>query len=303
MRRHVLAVHRVWASAIAVLAVICGVGGIQCAPIATAAEVPSVLNVALVPNQNQQKVFKSVGPLGAYLHKTLGIPVHLTVPANYAAVVQAMASGHVDVAYFGGLTYEQARRFVACEPIVTAAANGATTYHSLIIVPAGSPFHLITDLARQKITFAFGDPSSTSGHLYPLAGLQDAGIDPTKDFAHVRFTGNHQASALAVQNGAAEAGAVEDDILTQLEGQGAIDPTKVQVIWQSASIPGYPWVARSALGAPFIARVRGAFLAIRDHAVLKGFLGGTATAFVPARDQDYATVQAYATRTGLLGGR
>ncbi|MCA1599362.1 MAG: phosphate/phosphite/phosphonate ABC transporter substrate-binding protein, partial [Chloroflexi bacterium] len=263
-----------------------------------------VLNVALVPNQNQQKVFASVGPLGTYLKRALGVTVNLTVPANYAAVVQGMASGHVDVAYFGGLTYEQAKKFVPCEPIVTAAHGGVTTYHSLIIVPANSPYHLITDLAGQKkITFAFGDPSSTSGHLYPLVGLNDAGINPDKDFAHVRFTGNHQAAALAVENGAAQAGAVEDDILTQLEKQGVVDATKIRVIWESASIPGYPWVAREALGATTIRRITTAFLSIHDAAVFKGFLGGTATAFVPARDQDYATVRAYATRTGLVGGQ
>jgi phosphonate transport system substrate-binding protein len=265
---------------------------------------PSVLNVALVPNQNQQKVFASVGPLGTYLKRALGVTVNLTVPANYAAVVQGMASGHVDVAYFGGLTYEQAKKFVPCEPIVTAAHGGVTTYHSLIIVPVNSPYHLITDLAGQKkITFAFGDPSSTSGHLYPLVGLNDAGINPDKDFAHVRFTGNHQATALAVENGAAQAGAVEDDILTQLEKQGVVDATKIRVIWESASIPGYPWVARSALGSTTIRRITTAFLGIHDATVFKGFLGGAATAFVPARDQDYATVRAYATRTGLVGGQ
>jgi len=292
------------ATALTLLAVI--PAGLHAGAAAPTRHAPSltILNVALVPNQNQQKVFKSVGPLGTYLKRALGVTVNLTVPANYAAVVQGMASGHVDVAYFGGLTYEQAKKFVACEPVVTAAHAGVTTYHSLVVVPAASPYHLISDLAGQKgITFAFGDPSSTSGHLYPLVGLNDAGINPDKDFAHVRFTGNHQATALAVENGAAQAGAVEDDILAQLERQGIIDATKIRVIWESASIPGYPWVARNALGPATIRRITTAFLSIHDPAVFKGFLGGTATAFVPARDQDYATVRAYATRTGLVGGQ
>ena len=294
----------VGAAALTLLAVVpAGMSAGAAAPTRRAA-FPSVLNVALVPNQNQQKVFASVGPLGTYLKRALGVRVNLTVPANYAAVVQGMASGHVDVAYFGGLTYEQAKKFVPCEPIVTAAHGGVTTYHSLIIVPANSSYHLISDLAGQKkITFAFGDPSSTSGHLYPLVGLNDAGINPDKDFAHVRFTGNHQAAALAVENGAAQAGAVEDDILAQLEKQGVVDATKIRVIWESASIPGYPWVAREALGATTIRRIATAFLGIHDATVFKGFLGGTATAFVPARDQDYTTVRAYATRTGLVGGQ
>ena len=99
-------------------------------------EQPEVLRVGLVPNQNPEEVEAQYEPLGEYLSEELGREVELSVPTSYSAVVEAMASGELDLAYFGGLTYVQARERTEVTPLVTEVnpRTGTTKYASVIIV-------------------------------------------------------------------------------------------------------------------------------------------------------------------------
>ncbi len=110
----------------------CGGGGEQ------GSDDPEVLRVGLIPNQNPESVEAQYEPFGAYLSEQLGREVELMVPTSYNAVVEAMANDELDLAYFGGLTYVQARERAEVSPLVTEInpRTGDTTYRSVIIVPA-----------------------------------------------------------------------------------------------------------------------------------------------------------------------
>ena len=82
--------------------------------------------------------------------------------------------------------------------IAETTKSGRTYYHSQIIARKDSGIKTVNDLKGK--TFAFVDPTSTSGHLFPKAGLIKLGIDPDTDFGRVIFTGSHDANALAVAN-------------------------------------------------------------------------------------------------------
>src|SRR4028118_2431783 len=74
------------------------------------------LQVGLIPNENPEEVEAQYQPLEDYLKKELGREVELSVPTTYNAVVEAMVSGELELAYFGGLTYVQARQRAAAPP-------------------------------------------------------------------------------------------------------------------------------------------------------------------------------------------
>ena len=140
---------------------------------------PNPFRVGLVPNQNPDKVKGQYQGFKDYMEKTLGIPVELFVANDYAGVVQAMVSDKIDMAYFGGLTYVQARQQAPIVPIVTEVDRytGNSTYCSAIIVPSDSPVQKTSELKGK--TFAFGDISSTSGSLFPRIMLDRAGLNVT----------------------------------------------------------------------------------------------------------------------------
>ena len=254
------------------------------------------LRVGLVPNQNPEKVQAEYEPLAKYLSKKVGEKVELSVPTSYNAVVEAMANDKLDMAYFGGLTYVQARQRAKVTPLVTEINpyTHNTKYHSLIIVPADSKIKKVSQLKGK--TFAFGSVSSTSGSLYPSIMLEQAVSTtdrPRTEDLHRRPRHHGQ----AVANGKVDAGGLEDRILYELEKQGTIDKSKVKTIEQSAPIEGYPWVVRDSLSGKKKQEITNAFLNMKDPKLLD-LLHAEGYAKVKAGDYDY--IEQQAKKLGLL---
>jgi phosphonate transport system substrate-binding protein len=249
------------------------------------------LQVGLIPNENPEEVEAQYQPLEDYLKKELGREVELSVPTTYNAVVEAMVSGELDLAYFGGLTYVQARQRADVHPLFTEVnpRTGTTKYRSVIIVPADSDIEKVEDLEGKD--FAFGSVSSTSGSLYPSIMLNQAGIDYRTDLGEVVYTGGHDTTAQAVANGRVAAGGLEDRILYGLQEDGIIEKDKVRVIEESDPIEGYPWVVRDALSDKDEQALTDAFLGIEDPKLLD-LLRAEDYQKVQASDYDYVEEQA-----------
>ena len=249
------------------------------------------LRVGLIPNENPEEVEAEYQPLEDYLKKELGREVELSVPTTYNAVVEAMVSGELDLAYFGGLTYVQARQRADVHPLFTEVnpSTGTTKYRSVIIVPADSDIKKAEDLKGED--FAFGSVSSTSGSLYPSIMLDGAGIDYRTDLGEVVYTGGHDTTAQAVANGRVAAGGLEDRILYDLQEEGIIEKDAVRVIEESDPIEGYPWVVRDALSDKDEQALIDAFLGIEDPELLD-LLRAEDYQKVQASDYDYVEKQA-----------
>jgi len=249
------------------------------------------LQVGLIPNENPEEVEAQYQPLEDYLKKELGREVELSVPTTYNAVVEAMVSGELDLAYFGGLTYVQARQRADVHPLFTEVnpRTGTTKYRSVIIVPADSNVREIEDLEGED--FAFGSVSSTSGSLYPSIMLDQAGIDYRTDLGEVIYTGGHDTTAQAVANGRVAAGGLEDRILYSLQEEGIIEKSAVRVIGKSDPIEGYPWVIRDAISEKDEQALTDAYLNIEDPELLD-LLRAEDYKQVKASDYDYVEKQA-----------
>ena len=249
------------------------------------------LRVGLIPNENPEEVEAQYQPLEDYLKKEIGREVELSVPTTYNAVVEAMVSGELDLAYFGGLTYVQARQRADVHPLFTEVnpRTGTTKYRSVIIVPAGSDVRKVEDLEGED--FAFGSVSSTSGSLYPAIMLNQAGLDYRKDLGEVVYTGGHDTTAQAVANGRVAAGGLEDRILYDLQEEGIIEKDSVRVIEESDPIEGYPWVVRDDLPDRDERALTEAYLNIEDPKLLD-LLRAEAYEKVEASDYDYVEKQA-----------
>src|SRR5271165_5038456 len=66
------------------------------------------LHLSMIPTTDPGKIVRESQPFIEYLQTKTGAKVELTVPTNYAAVVEAVSNDRVDIAYFGGFTYVQA---------------------------------------------------------------------------------------------------------------------------------------------------------------------------------------------------
>jgi len=246
---------------------------------------PQTLKVALLPDENASTIIKNNQPLKDYLEKTLGKKIELIVTTDYSSMIEAMRHGRLDLAYFGPLSYVLARQKSEIEPFVALKTKGSTTYQSVVIANSAAGVSRIEDIKGKNM--AYGDKVSTSSHLIPKSVLAEKGLEVGRDYKE-HFVGSHDAVAIAVQNGHAQAGGLSRPIFESLVERKMVSLDKVKVLEYSKPFPQYPWTLRSNLKPELKAKIRAAFLNLKEPAVLKAF---KAEGFDAVTDQQYDVVR------------
>ena len=259
-----------------------------------------VLRVSAIPDEAPTELQRKFKPLGDYLKKETGLDIQFTPVTDYAAVVEGLATNKIDLAWLGGFTFVQAklRTNGASMPIVQRAEDEKFT--SKFIVPIDSKAKTLADL--KGATFAFGSPSSTSGHLMPRYFLLHAGIDPEKDFKTVAFSGAHDATVAFVAAGRAGAGVLNASVMDKLIESGNPNAAKVRVLATTAPYYDYNWTVRPGLDAATTKKLADAFLKLDaanpEHKEILALQ--RASKFIPTKASNYNDIEAAARSAGLL---
>jgi phosphonate transport system substrate-binding protein len=246
------------------------------------------LTVGLIPSEDSRAMIANSQKMMDMLSKALGIPVQPFVAADYNGVIEALRSKRLDVAYLGPFSYVMGTTVAPIEAFAVAETKkaGRTSYHALVIARKDSGIKNVSDLKGK--TFAFVDPTSTSGHLFPKAGLTKAGLNTEKDFSRVIFSGSHDSNAVAVQNGKIDAVAIADRILDAAISKGLARREDLIEVWRSDPIPESPTVWRTDLDPALKKRIQAAFLEVKDIPWSdQGMLNG----FHPTNDKAYDIIR------------
>jgi|TARA_R110000822_G_scaffold33935_3_gene96389 phosphonate transport system substrate-binding protein len=254
---------------------------------------PDTVKVALLPDENASELIKRNEPLKDYLEAKLDKKVQLIVTTDYSSMIEAMRFGRIDLAYFGPLSYVLAKSKSEIEPFAAMVIDGKPTYRSVIIANVDSGVESYADLAGRRM--AYGDRASTSSHLIPKTVLVEAGLVADEDYEQ-HFVGTHDAVAVNVANGNADAGGLSEVIFNHVSERGLIDPSKVKVLGYSGEFPQYPWAMRSNLDAGLKKRIAEAFVTLDDEEVLSNF---KAEGFAPIQDSDYDVIREMGKLLGL----
>lgn len=173
------------------------------------------LVVQFVPTNNDGTMEAKAKPFAEYLSKKLDRQVDVTLATDYSTIVEAMASGQVDIGIMPPAAYVQARDMDAAEAILTSQLGDydqetglplegqlTNTFKGEILVRADSGLNELTDLKGKKI--ATLSPNSASGYIYPVAEMKDAGVDPTTE-ATLTTVNDIPSEITAVLNGQMDA--------------------------------------------------------------------------------------------------
>lgn len=145
-----------------------------------------------------------------YLEQKMGRKVELVLRKSYSEVMDLLGSGGIDFAWICGFPYIQSREPESLQLLTVPVYRGEPRYQSYIIVPQSSPYKHFSDL-KGKI-FAFSDPDSNSGFLYPLTLMVEKNERPETYFRQTFFTFNHAETVQAVSEQFADGGAVDSYI-------------------------------------------------------------------------------------------
>lgn len=221
------------------------------------AQAADTLRVSAIPDEAPTELLRKFKPLGEYLEQKLGMKVEFVPVSDYPAVVEALATDRLDMAWLGGFTFVQVHlKSPTATPLVQREQDAEFTSK---FITANPQIKSLADLKGK--TFAFGSISSTSGSLMPrYFMLKDNNIKPETYFSRVAYSGAHDATAAWVQAGKVDAGVLNASVWDKLVASGKVDTNKVKVFATTPSYYDYNWTVRGSLDPALKEKIKQAFL-------------------------------------------
>ncbi|MCT3412714.1 phosphate/phosphite/phosphonate ABC transporter substrate-binding protein [Lactobacillus helveticus] len=265
---------------------------------------PKELNVEFVPSTQANKMEAKAKPLGMLLQKQLHIPVHITVSTDFSGLVEAMSSKKVDVGFMPPYSYMlahkrgiadvllQAERYGYDEPSGKMNHKLMHKYRGMIVVKKGSKIKSWKDLKGKKI--AIGDPSSSSGYVYPIAELYKKGLNVTKESKLVNITSDDQ-KVISVLNGDVDAAFVFSDARNIAAKDDKRAMTDVVPIYFTQWIPNDTISVRKDMPKKFRVKLAKAFKNIAKSKKGKQIIESIYShyGYVDAKDSDFDGLRNY----------
>lgn len=256
------------------------------------------LRVSAIPDEAPTELLRKFKPLGAYLEQQLGMKVEFVPVADYPAVVEALATDRLDMAWLGGFTFVQVNLKTGnAIPLVQREQDAAFTS---TFISADPQVKSLQDLKGK--TFAFGSISSTSGSLMPRYFMLQDGIKPESYFSRVAYSGAHDATAAWVQAGKVDAGVLNSSVWDKLVKSGKVDTSKVKVFATTPTYFDYNWTVRGTLDPALAEKIKQAFLTLDpakpEHKAILDLQA--ASRFIETKPENYKGIEEAARAADLL---
>lgn len=258
-----------------------------------------VLRVSAIPDEAPTELQRKFKPLGDYLEKKLGMKVEFTPVTDYAASVEGLINNKLDMVWFGGFTFIQAK-VRSNNQVVPLVQRAEDEKFKSVFITTSRDINKLEDLKGK--TFTFGSESSTSGHLMPRSYLLAAKINPDTDMKRIAFSGAHDATVAAVSGGKVDAGALNISVWEKLVASGKVDTKVVHVFYTTPGYFDYNWSVRADMNPVVRKKLTDAFLSLdAKNPADKEILDlQRASKFIPTKAENYAAIEAAARNAGLL---
>jgi phosphonate transport system substrate-binding protein len=212
------------------------------------------LRMMFVPSGDAQVILKGGQEIGQLLQNVTGLHFKTSVATSYAAVIEAMGAGKVDIGWLATFSYVLAHDKYGVELLLVVQRFGSPFYRGQIMVRTDSGIEDLAGLKGKR--FAFVDPASTSGHLYPKTLLLSQGYDPEQFFKKSVFVGSHNAVVLSIYKGEVDGGAAYDGSRSAVAKTFPDVFDKVKVIAYTKEIPNDTVSVRKELAEDLKIKIR-----------------------------------------------
>lgn len=260
------------------------------------------IQMAFVPSLETGQITVSANALADALEESTGYTINVTVPVSYAAVIEAMKAGRAHVAWYAPLSYVLAHSEANAEVLLISERDGEIDYFGAIVVRKDSGITSLDQLKGKK--FAFVDPMSTSGTLYPKDLLINNGINPETDLQSI-YAGGHDKALIALYNRQVDGASCYAGHLS--DARDRVEATipdifdKTTVLAKTAPIPNDNVSVRSDLPEDMKEKLKAALLEISGSEEGRQLLMDVAqiSGLRPVEDSVYDTVRDMARTLGL----
>ncbi len=268
---------------------------------------PDKITIVTMPDENNPEAGGKNEKFQKALSEAIDLPVEIMEGADYAVGIEAMKNKKLDVLLVSPMSYFQAKQRVEIDPLVTTSSPGSEAYRTVFITKKDND--KINSLEDLKGTnFAFVDPASSSGYLYPKyelvtkLKLEQAKLEePDYFFKTVAYSGKHDSSVMGVSKGDYDAAAVAGQVLQTMDDAGLVKKDDLKIIDETQEIPNAAYVIRSELPEELKKKIKDFYLNYDDKEYFKAFYKDDTVRFVEAKDDDYEGVKDIIKVLGIEG--
>jgi phosphonate transport system substrate-binding protein len=232
-----------------------------------------------------------------YLETETGLFFKTGIPTSYVAVVEAFGSERADIGVMNSFGYLMANEKYGAQALLRVVRYGHDYYQGQILAHVDSGIKDIKDLAGRK--FAYTDPSSTSGYMFPLKIMKDNGVAP----GQTAFLMKHDSVVTAIYQRQVDAGATYysapdengkiRDARERVKTQFPDVEDKIKIVTITDKIPNDPFVFRKdlpeAITQKFIAAVKKFISTESGQKVFKNIY--SVEAIIDSSDADYQSLR------------
>src|SRR5437899_12639732 len=215
------------------------------------------LKFGFTPVLSEPEMRAEFEPLMTYLSDAIGQKVKVYIAKDYGDLRTQMENGSVDIGSFSPFAYVDAAKGGKIRIIAQSIIEGSATYRGIIVGRKNRGLKSIADLKGKR--FAFVDPKSASGYVYPRAMLIEKGINPETFFKEAIFAGSHDKVIAAVLEGRVDAGAIYDGALGVAKRSG-IPVESLVTLASSDPIPHDAIAVRIGLDETVAKRIQSALI-------------------------------------------
>jgi phosphonate transport system substrate-binding protein len=204
-----------------------------------------------------------------YLQGRIGRAVRFVQRGSYREIMDLLLDQKLDFAWICGYPY--VRHKAKLQLLAVPVSDGRPQYRSYLIVPASdTQTGSILDL-RGKV-FAYSDPDSNSGFLYPRYALMQLKENPDRFFAKTFFTWAHRKIVEAVGSNLAQGGAVDSYVWDTLRIYHPELTERTRIVEKSPYFGHTPVVARDGVSRTEFDAMQEALLGMSQSAAGKDLL-------------------------------
>ncbi len=228
-----------------------------------------------------------------YLQTHLGMPVELILRKTYAEVNDLLRAGTVHFAYISTYSYLLLEQEVGLELLVAPAVAEGASFNSYIIVHKNSG--IVTFEGLRGKSFAFTDPASTMGFLYPLYLLKATGESADSFFSNHIFAFSSDHSIRSVADKLVDGAAVNNLVYNYLYQRMPDLFKDIVIIHKSPGFSPNPIVVSPALEPALRERLQTAFLTMHENEAGRNILAELKfRRFIPQLQTSYEEIRAMA---------
>lgn len=225
----------------------------------------SPVYIAIASMTSPRETFNYYHNLIDFISEKIDRPIYFKQKKTYKEVNDLLENGEVDFAFICSGAYVEEMKKGKIKLLVAPKINNQTYYQAYIITGINSGLNSFMEL--EASSFAYTDPLSNTGYLYPRKLLQNLNATEEEFFSKTIYTYGHDISIQMVNRGIIDAASVHGLIFDYISTIYPERVENVKVIDKSELFGMPPVVTRSGLENKYFNKYQEVFLNIHNDSI------------------------------------